>query len=1204
MTDMLDRLAKLSPERRLLLQKLLQKDHGSHEREEIRRRGTDGPVPLSFAQQRLWFIDRLDPGTAAYNMPFPLRLRGVLDGGVLRRALSEVVRRHEALRTRFAERGDEPVQVVLPAGPVYFPVVDLSALPEERREAETRRLAREEALRPFDLERGPLLRATLLRLADTDHAALFTMHHIVSDGWSIGVLTRELSGLYDALVRGLPSPFPELPVQYADYALWQREWLTGAKLEEQLAYWRGRLADAPPVLELPADHPPRAVAGASARVLRFGLSAEVSREARELARREGGTVFMVLLAALQLLLSRYAGQEDVVVGTPVANRTRVELEGLIGFFVNTLALRTDLSGDPTFLELLARVREGALGAFAHQDLPFERLVEELAPERSLTHTPLFQVMFALQNMEMGELSLGELRMEPLAGTEEVSQFALGFSLFDEETGIEGTLHYRTDLFEEATVARLLEHFRVVVEEAVGDPGRRVSEISLLAPDERDRLLGEWGAPRALPAEGTVPRRFAEQVARTPDAPAVVDGERTLSYAELDRRSSRLAHALRALGVGPETPVGLCLERDADLLVGTLGIWKAGGAYLPLDPGYPPERLALLLRDAGAPVLVTRSRLAAALPEHPARPLLLDADAERITGESDEAPEGAVDPGQLAYVIYTSGSTGRPKGVRVAHGELARTLLAAREAFRFGPDDRVPSLASHAFDIWLFESVLPLLAGGRVRIVPRDTVLRTDHLLRELEDATALHAVPALMRQVAAGVRAAGSALPALRRVFVGGDAVPPDLLDEMREAFPAAAIHVMYGPTEGTIICASHRSREGEARRQWIGRPLGNAALYVLDRALHPVPVGVPGELCLGSGSLARDYLDRPELTAKKWVPDPFGGASGGRLYRTGDRVRWTAEGELEFLGRIDQQVKIRGFRIEPGEVEAVLAEHPGVREAAVLVREDTPGEKRLVAYVVPAEEAPAREAAPAGEGIQREHVAEWESLFGDSYRQDAPDEDPAFHVAGWNSSYTGEPIPADEMREWVERAAERIRTLKPRRVLEIGCGTGLLLFRVAPETEEYRGADFSAEAIAYLRHQLARRPLPQVTLTERTADDFTGIPTGHFDLVVINSVAQYFPGVDYLLRVLDGAVAALAPGGAVFLGDLRSLPLLEAFHASVELAQAPDALPAAAFRERVRNRVAREKELLLDPELFRALPRRLPCVSGVEVHLKRGEHH
>ncbi|MEW5929248.1 MAG: amino acid adenylation domain-containing protein [Gemmatimonadota bacterium] len=1171
----------------------------------IARRSGSGPAPLSFAQQRLWFIHQLDPASSAYNMPQAMRLRGGLDVAALRRALTELVRRHESVRTALVLDGGEAVQVVLPAGPVPFPVLDLAGLPGEVRDDEALRRVAEEGARPFDLARGPLLRALLVRLGGAEWVLAFTMHHVVSDGWSMGVLVREIAALYGAFSQGRPSPLPELPLQYGDFAAWQRDWLAGERLDEQLRYWRERLDGAPPRLELPTDHPRRQELGATESGRPFEIPAETTRALRELGRRQGATLFMTLLAGWQTLLGRYAAQDDVVVGTPVANRTRAELEGLIGFFVNTLVLRADLADDPEFSALLGRVRESTLGAFAHQDLPFERLVEELAPERSLSHNPLFQVMFALQNMELGPVSLGEVETETLGRADAGAKFDIGVTLVESGERIEGRIDYRTDLFDDATIERMAEHFRRLLEAAAADPGRRLSELRLVGPEEERRLLAEWNPPRAPREARPVPRLFAEQAARTPDAPAVSGGGHTLTYAELDARSSRLAASLRARGVGRETPVGVCLERGPRLLEAVLGVWKAGGAYLPLDPTYPASQLEYMLRDAAAPVLLTQQSLRAALPAS-ADVLLLDAgEAPAADGAGAEpAVEPAAD--QLAYVIYTSGSTGRPKGVRVAHGALARTMSAALEGFCFAADEVMPALASFSFDIWLFEAVLPLLAGGAVRIVPREEVLDVESLVDGLADCTSLHAVPALMRQIVLALRAGGRTLPGLRQAFVGGDAVPPDLLEEMRELFPAAAVHVLYGPTEAAIICASHAARGGGPRRQWVGRPLGNAGLYVVDRALQPVPAGVPGELCIGGGSVARDYLGRPGLTGERFVPDPFSSAPGARMYRTGDRVRRTAAGELEFLGRVDAQVKIRGFRIEPGEVEAVLGEHPDVRAAAVVVR-DAPsgqaGDRRLVGYVVPGREEEAA-AAPRTE-MQSEYVREWESLFDDTYAGEAADEDPAFNVVGWNSSYTGEPIPAAEMRDWVEDAAARLRALRPRRVLEIGCGTGLLLFRLAPECEEYWGADFSASAISYLGEQLARpgREIPGVRLMERAGDDFGGVPERHFDLVIINSVAQYFPGVNYLLRVLDGAVAALAPGGTLWVGDVRSLPLLEAFHASVELAQAPGGLSAPALRDRVRRRVLREKELLLDPELFRALPRRLPRVSAVEVRLKGGRH-
>ncbi|MEW5926514.1 MAG: amino acid adenylation domain-containing protein [Gemmatimonadota bacterium] len=910
------------------------------------------PLPVSFAQQRLWFLDRMEPGSPAYNIPAALRVRGALDAGRLERALGGVVRRHEALRTVFASRQGVPVQVVRDPGETRIGVADLRTLPRAEREAEVRRAAAGEALRPFDLEAGPLLRARALRLAAEEWVLLFTMHHVVSDGWSMDVLVGELSELYAALGAGREAALPALPVQYADYAAWQRSWLSGDALEALLAWWRERLAGAPPLLDLPVDRPRGPAQGGKGGRHSFVLPAGTSGALRSLGRREGATLFMTLLAGFQLLLARYAGEEDVSVGTPVAGRTRLELEPLIGFFVNTLVLRTDLAGDPAFRELLARVRGATLGAFAHQEVPFERLVEELAPGRSLAHTPLFQVLFALRDTGRGELRIAGLQAEPLAAGPAGAKFDLELELAEEGERIAGTLVYRADRFDGSTIERMAEHLRVLLEGAAAAPELRLSDLPLLDSAER-RVLAGWNAPVRYPAGRLVPRLVAEQAARTPGALAAESEGESLTYAELDSRSNRLAHALRGMGVGPETRVALCMERTPELLLAILAVWKAGGAYVPLDPAYPRERLALLLEDSGAAVVVTQARLAGTLPPHRAATLWLDADRERIDRESAEPPAAEPDPGHLAYVIYTSGSTGRPKGVRVEHGSLLHTLLAARDALGFGPGDVVPALASFAFDISLVEAVLPLLCGSRVRVVPRERVVDAAALVGELAEATVLHAVPALMRQVMERVGAARAPLPRLRLLLVGGDAVPPDLLDTMRAVFPAAAIRVLYGPTEGTVICAAHRLEDGEAPRgAVIGRPLGNASLYVLDRAGNPAPVGVPGELCIGGACVARDYLGRPELTAERFVPDAFAADAGRRLYRAGDRARWGADGTLEFLGRTDSQAKVRGFRVEPGEVEAVLAMHPEVREAAVVVREDRPGERRLAGYVVAAEGA------------------------------------------------------------------------------------------------------------------------------------------------------------------------------------------------------------------------------------------------------------
>ncbi|MFL5380981.1 MAG: amino acid adenylation domain-containing protein, partial [Longimicrobiaceae bacterium] len=1091
----------------------------------------EAPLPLSFAQERLWFLHQMEPEDTSYNGPWPSRLRGVLDASALEWALGALIERHEALRTTFRPVEQGAVQVVNPAVPARLPVLDLTGRAPEEREHEARRLAREDAERPFDLERGPLLRATLLRLSDEEHVLLLAMHHIVSDDWSMGVLFRELLTLYEWFSRPSgaarpASPLPPLAVQYADFAVWQRGWLQGEVLRREIDWWRERLGGAPPALELPTDRPRPAVASSRGAAHGFRIPAEITRGLRSLARREGATLYMVTHAAFDLLLSRWSGEEDMVVGSPIAGRTQVGTEGLIGFFVNTLALRIDLSGDPAFQELVRRVRETALGAYAHQELPFERLVEEVAPERGLSHTPLFQVMFALQNADSGEgLALAGLRREPFGSEVRTVRFDLELDLTEVGEELAGSLRFRTDLFDAATMQRFAAQYRAVLAAAVASPEERLSHLSIL-PAEEARTLLAYGSGPAREDAGGVPvhRLFAAQAARTPEAAAVLFAGESLTYAELDARAERLARRLRGLGVGTGTAVAVCLERGPGVLVAPLAVWKAGGVYLPLDPTHPAERLSFLLGDSGAKLVVTEPALAGLLPEREAEVVLLDGISTPQDPEGAEeggAATAEVQPGDLAYLIYTSGSTGTPKAVMVEHAQLTHTLRASLETLGFAPGDVVAALASTSFDISLLELVTPLLTGGAVRIVPREVARDPETLLEAAGDVTVLHAVPALMRQVVEVVRG-GRMLPSLRLLLVGGDSVPPGLLEDMRELFPAAQTRVLYGPTEGTIICATYAvPAEGAVAGHPLGRPLPGVRLAVRGPRGELAPLGIPGEVWISGGGVARGYLGRPELNAEKFV-----GAGAERAYRTGDRARWRADGVLEFLGRADEQVKVRGFRIEPGEVEAVLRGQPGVREAVVLAREDAPGDRRLVAYVVPGADS----VETAGGG--REQVSEWETLFDDTYAQDEGEEDPTLHLKGWNSSYTGEPIPREEMRAWVEHTAERILALRPERVLEVGCGTGLLLFRVAPHTQAYHGTDFSGVALEHVRRHAAG--LPQVSLSEREADRLDDYAGAEFDLVVVNSVAQYFPDLDYLLRVLEGAAAALRPGGRIFVGDVR----------------------------------------------------------------------
>jgi amino acid adenylation domain-containing protein len=917
----------------------------------------NGDLALSFAQQRLWFFDQLEPGLSAYNIPAAVRLKGPLNLAALERSLNEIVKRHESLRTTFGKVDGRPTQVIAPTLTIHLPVVDLRKLPASKRETEVRRLVTAEAQRPFDLSQGPLLRGTVLRLGDEEHVGLLTMHHIVSDGWSTGILVREVAMLYVAFCAGGSSPLPELPIQYADFAHWQRQWLQGEVLETQIAYWKEQLAGAPALIDLPTDHPRPAVQTFWGAHQSLVLPKHLQEGFKALSRQEGVTLFMTLLAAFKVLLYRYTSQDDLIVGTPIANRNRLETEGLIGFFVNALVLRTDVSGNPSFQELLRRVREVCLGAYGHQDLPFDRLVEELHVKRDLSRNPLFQVMFVMHNAPLRTVELPGLTLSPVEGDSETAHFDLTLQIMDTEQGLTAAFVYNADLFEAGTIARMLGNFGTLLEAMVADPEQRLSDLPLLTETERQQLLVEWNSTKTdCSRDVCIHQLFEAQVERTSDAIAVVFEAEQLTYGELNRRANQLAHHLRALGVGPEVLVAICLERSLEMIIGLLGILKAGGAYVPLDPAYPRERLSFILKDAQAPVLLTQERLVAGLPEHDAKVICLDSGWETIARESGENPNNSTLPENLAYVIYTSGSTGQPKGVLVSHGSIADHCRNAQSCYELDSRDVVLQFASLSFDVSL-EEILPTLIVGARLVIMGTNVWHPAEFHRKISEygLTVLNLPTAYWQELAREWAGVPELVPNIQpRLFiVGGDTMLPDVL-QLWQRTPVSSVRLLnaYGPTETTITATTFEipprpDRNTTGQRVPIGRPLANRAIYILDQHGNPVPIGVHGDLHIGGVGLARGYLNRPELTAEKFIPDPFRAEPGTRMYKTGDLARYRPDGNIEFLGRADHQVKIRGFRIELGEIEVVLGQHPAVREAAVMAREDAPGEKRLVAYVV-----------------------------------------------------------------------------------------------------------------------------------------------------------------------------------------------------------------------------------------------------------------
>jgi amino acid adenylation domain-containing protein len=915
--------------------------------------------PLTFAQQRLWFLNQLEGDSASYNVPWAVKIEGPLNVPALERTLSTIVARHEVLRTTFAMSGNAPVQIASAELPFALQVVDLTPFPAEEREHRAQELAQQEASRPMDLASGPLFRSCLLRLGEQDHVLLLTLHHIVFDGWSRRIFIRELGAIYEALSLGRPSPLPELPLQYADYAVWQRQYLQGNTLDRHFAYWKKQLKGAPVQLELPTDRPRPNTQSYAGTVLRWEAPADLTAQLTALSRASGTTLFMTLLAAFNVLLSKYSRQEDIVVGTPIANRNRAEIEALIGLFVNTLVLRTDLSGDPTFLELLTRVKETALGAYAHQDMPFEKLVEELKPERSLGHNPLFQVFFSLQNTPRQALELSGLRLTSLERTGTVSKFDLSLYLTETQQGLRGDLEYNTDLFDAATVERMMRHYLQVLRSVVEAPERRLSQLSLLTKDERHQLIAGFNnTATPFPSSLVLPDFFEAQAARTPDAIALVCGATQFTYRELNERSNQLAHFLQQNGVGPDILVALCTERSVDMLTGVLGILKAGGAYVPIDPAYPPDRITMILEDAKPPLLLTQKLLLQSLPQQSliqqgTRVVCLDSGWPIIAQQPKSNPARIAQAGNLAYVLFTSGSTGRPKGVAVEHRSLVNFLHSMQREPGLQPKDVLVAVTTLSFDIAGLELYLPLITGARLVLASREVAQDGVRLAQLLEQsgATVLQATPSTWRLL---VESGWSGHQNLR-VLCGGEALPPDLAREL--TVRASSVWNLYGPTETTIWSTIYRVRGDEDQSVSIGRPIDNTQAYVLDAHRNLVPIGVPGELYLAGDGLARGYLGRPDLTAERFVADPFARTHNTRMYRTGDLARWHSDGHLEYIGRVDDQVKLRGFRIELGEIEATLAQHPALQQAVVILREDVVGEKRLVAYVVL---RPSSEVSPA----------------------------------------------------------------------------------------------------------------------------------------------------------------------------------------------------------------------------------------------------
>ncbi|WP_191095005.1 non-ribosomal peptide synthetase [Streptomyces kanamyceticus] len=1197
----------------------------------LRRTPRPARLPLSPAQHRLWFLDRLAGPNSTYNEPMAFRLTGALDVPALRSALRDVVTRHESLRTVFREHAGEPAQHVLAPEAVSF-TLPVRAV----RETELADGLRDAVSVPFDLAAEPPLRAELFATGPDTHVLLLVVHHIACDGWSLRPLARDLATAYRARRAGAAPGWPELPVQYADFALWQRARLDrdsatgggpGEPPSRQLAYWTDALKGLPEFLPLPTDGPRPATATHRGGSVPLVCGADLHRALVALARDNDCTLFMVVQAALATVLTGLGAGHDLPIGAVVAGRGEPALDDLVGFFVNTLVLRTDTSGDPSFEELLARVRDTDLAAFEHQDLPFDQLVEALGPERVTGRQPLFQVLLAFQNnaVAVWDLAGADMRTEPVAPPN--AKFDLSFSVCELRAddgapgGLDGFLQYSADLFRPATAEAIAARLLAVLRTAVRQPGLSVREFTprddadALAPaaqdDRRDGPCVTNDITEPEPPTRPFLTLFEEAAARAPDATAVVFEQDRLSYAALDARSDTLAHLLLSRGVGPETVVASALPRSPELIVAVLAVLKSGAAHLPVDPAHPPDRIAYVLGDAApALLLTTRDTEGACAAASGVPRLVLDAaaaDAALRASPADGRRAGSgrapAHPDQPAYVIYTSGSTGRPKGVVVPRSGLDNLVAHELRTMAVEPASRVLQFASSGFDSFFWELTMALSAGAALVMAPARRLLPGPDLSRVVDEHGVTHATltPSVLRALPSG------ALSGVGTLVAAGEALGAQ--EAARWSRGRILINA-YGPTE-TTVCATMsrplRPPMGPPPTDLpeavgpppIGGPIRRTRLYVLDARLRPVSEGVVGELYVAGAGLARGYAGRAPLTAERFVADPFGPA-GSRMYRTGDLARRNTDGELEFAGRADDQVKVRGFRIEPGEIQALLAGHPHVTGAAVAVREDRDGDRRIVAYVV-RDGAAARPGAPT----DSERVADWRRVH-DAVPADAAPAPFGEDFAGWLSGYDGSPIAPDQLRQWRDETLRGIRALRPRRVLELGVGSGLLLAHLAPEVDSYWGLDLSPRAVERLGRHIAQRPAlaDRVVLRSQAADDDTGVPRGGFDVVVLNSVAQYFPSGEYLRRVLGCAARALAPGGSVFLGDVRHLGLLTCFHAAAA-ARRSGAVPGGpAHRQATERSLAGEPELAVDPEFFRALTAAPGPFTSCDVRLKRGDHH
>ncbi|MBB6270489.1 amino acid adenylation domain-containing protein [Pedobacter cryoconitis] len=1159
----------------------------------------EGHLPVSFGQERLWFIDRLH-GSIQYHIIVTFKINGVFDLNALISAFNHIVNRHEVLRTVIRQEDGLPYQHILEKDTWKAEV--LNDHPAASDPEKLHGLIDELVTRPFILSEEHMLRAHIIRINSTTHILVANIHHIAADGWSMSILAKELEESYHAYAADKIPVLPVLPVQYGDYARWQRN--REASLATKLDYWQRKLAGTA-LLNLPVDFARSAMQSVRGETMKLKLSKTLTAQLKQFSVQQDVTLYMTLLAAFKVLLNRYCSQDDICVGGAISGRMQQELEGLIGFFVNTLALRTDLSGDPDFSEVLQRVKATTLEAYDHQEAPFEKVVKLVMGERDTSRNPLFQVVFVLQNApEMPAMKMGDAVMERTAGHYRTSQFDLHFSVFETADGLYADVAYCSDLFRASTIRRLTEHFEALLHAIVLDPAVKIADIPMLGGEESRQLLQDFsGAEADYPVEETIVSLFQKQVLRTPDRIALTFETQELSYLQLEKRSDALAVRLRREGVTQGSLVPICTGHALEMMIGIMGVLKAGGVYVPVDPEYPQDRIRFMLEDTKATLILVLEHTVPVLESLTTARLICLSDQLEDVESTELLP--AVEPEHPAYIIYTSGSTGRPKGVIIPHRNVVRLFMTSVPLYDFNEQDVWTMFHSYCFDFSVWEMYGALFYGGRIVIVPRaiakDTIAFAS--LLSTEKVTVLNQTPSAFYVLQEYV--SGSPQPlSLRYVIFGGEALHPSRLKGWHQWYPECKLINMYGITETTVHVTYQEIGEQEMNSggSKIGKPIPTLYAYILDARLQPVPIGVPGELFVAGAGVASGYLNREELTRERFIPHPFSADPEEKIYRTGDLGRWMEDGSIEYLGRIDTQVKIRGYRIEPGEIEHALNRLSQVAENCVVLKADAAHDKKLVCYYVPDHEI----VKELEQSLYEDQVNNWKILYEDTYGNSASDTgDEEFNIAGWNDSFTGGAIPAADMEAWLNDIAGVILSQQPENVLEIGCGTGMIYYQLAPHIKSYVGVDLSEVSIAQIRHHVSQHAA-QFPVTHLRACGAHEVKAGEMektDTVIMNSVIQYFPGEDYLTRIIAANISRLEGRGRIILGDVRDYRLLYAFKSRLSLAKIQERADVAEFQWLVDQEMMKEEELCFTPDYFYQLALQFPEISHVEIRWKGGDY-